>query len=323
MPPWLTIMVLVAVSIVPACSTTSDGSRGTNEASVAGDGARWPFWPEFVRVHPLTRFTVGADEGDGLTLECRLEFRDTDGVPCRCFGSVRVVVRAGAAPGQDGGERSGSLPGRTPSTTEASGDAGEGDGPAADGRSLARSEAPGFETSSSEKSSPEASGSEASSSGTSGSARSLDGLASSNEPGRSEAINRIEDNRRPDELFRPAGSAGVGPMEGPVGAIKTTEPTEPKEPTWPTEASDVLPRPIDARTGFLVGGTLGDGLEEWVIDLGEGAVNRRYFDDVLQTYLLRLRVDHLELGSAVEVAVEYVGRDGQVARDERRVEVDR
>ena len=47
----------------------------------------WPYWPEKMRIHPLTRVVAGETEGS-LFIEARLELLDPDDIPTRGKGQV-------------------------------------------------------------------------------------------------------------------------------------------------------------------------------------------------------------------------------------------
>ncbi len=53
----------------------------------------WPFWPEALRIHPLTRLAVDAKSGLSI-LEVRLEFLDPEGHTTQGVGQVRIDLAA-------------------------------------------------------------------------------------------------------------------------------------------------------------------------------------------------------------------------------------
>ncbi len=55
-----------------------------------GDGS-WPFWPQRVRVHPLTQFVTDRKTGHEL-LEVRIEFFDGWGHTCKAFGGIVIEI---------------------------------------------------------------------------------------------------------------------------------------------------------------------------------------------------------------------------------------
>ncbi|MEE8155618.1 MAG: hypothetical protein V3T53_11755 [Phycisphaerales bacterium] len=77
----------------------SDGptSLGPNSSWI-GDTqtSDWPFWPEALRIHPLTRLAVDAKSGLSI-LEVRLEFLDPEGHTTKGVGQVRIDLAAGGS----------------------------------------------------------------------------------------------------------------------------------------------------------------------------------------------------------------------------------
>lgn len=75
----------------------SDAQRpaGLNSSSLGDDQTDgWPFWPEALRIHPLTRLTVDAKSGLFI-IEVRLEFLDPEGHTTKGVGQVRIDLAAG------------------------------------------------------------------------------------------------------------------------------------------------------------------------------------------------------------------------------------
>ncbi len=56
----------------------------------------WPFWPEALRIHPLTRLAVDAKSGLSI-IEVRLEFLDPEGHTTKGVGQVRIDLAAGGS----------------------------------------------------------------------------------------------------------------------------------------------------------------------------------------------------------------------------------
>ena len=77
----------------------SDGPTpaGLNSSSL-GDAqtSDWPFWPEALRIHPLTRLAVDAKSGLSI-IEVRLEFLDPEGHTTKGVGQVRIDLAAGGS----------------------------------------------------------------------------------------------------------------------------------------------------------------------------------------------------------------------------------
>ncbi len=57
----------------------------------ASNGVAWPYWPQAMRVHPLTRIMQDPASGQ-LMIEARIEFTDRDGVTSRSFGDLRLEL---------------------------------------------------------------------------------------------------------------------------------------------------------------------------------------------------------------------------------------
>ena len=89
---WLGTIVLVA----SGCATSTGGASSGGGRSVVNPGQRsntgWPFWPQQMRVHPLSQFVKDRQTGNFL-LEVRLEFSDPYGHTCKAFGEVVIALR--------------------------------------------------------------------------------------------------------------------------------------------------------------------------------------------------------------------------------------
>ncbi len=79
-----------------------DPSEGTTPAGLNSSWladaqtSDWPFWPERLRIHPLTRLAV--DTGSGLSIiEVRLEFLDPEGHTTKGVGQVRIDLAGGGS----------------------------------------------------------------------------------------------------------------------------------------------------------------------------------------------------------------------------------
>jgi hypothetical protein len=58
-------------------------------AQSAGDTAAWPYWPQRMRVHPLSQLVTDRDSGR-LLIEARLEFLDAEGHSAKAVGQVLI-----------------------------------------------------------------------------------------------------------------------------------------------------------------------------------------------------------------------------------------
>ena len=66
-----------------------DGPAGASSPSLDGESVRWPFWPDALRIHPLTRLTVDTRTGQAI-IEVRLEFLDPEQHTTKGVGQVRI-----------------------------------------------------------------------------------------------------------------------------------------------------------------------------------------------------------------------------------------
>ncbi|MHC4129103.1 MAG: hypothetical protein ACYSUA_13210 [Planctomycetota bacterium] len=87
---------LVWVCAAGGCATdtmaSSDGSGPVLKpppGQEIGPDAPWPFWPQRMRVHPLSQFVTDRDSGD-LLIEARVEFVDVGGYTCRAVGLIDI-----------------------------------------------------------------------------------------------------------------------------------------------------------------------------------------------------------------------------------------
>jgi hypothetical protein len=54
-----------------------------------GPDAPWPFWPQRMRVHPLSKFVTDRGTGE-LLIEARVEFVDPSGDTCKTVGIIDI-----------------------------------------------------------------------------------------------------------------------------------------------------------------------------------------------------------------------------------------
>lgn len=52
---------------------------------------RWPYWPRELRIHPLTRLVVDAEQKP-LYIEARIEFLDPEGHTSKACGELRLEI---------------------------------------------------------------------------------------------------------------------------------------------------------------------------------------------------------------------------------------
>jgi len=74
----------------------SAGGPDTFVESEAGPilDARWPFWPEQMRIHPLTMRSVDPDSGRPI-IEARIELTDSVGDTTKCVAQFRLELYEG------------------------------------------------------------------------------------------------------------------------------------------------------------------------------------------------------------------------------------
>jgi len=86
------LSLFITMTVVAGC-TPSEGSGTLSTSRVDVDSevpeGDWPYWPNSMRIHPLTRFVREAST-DRLSLELRVEFLDFDGHTSKAFGRVRI-----------------------------------------------------------------------------------------------------------------------------------------------------------------------------------------------------------------------------------------
>ena len=79
-----------------------DPTDGATPAGMTSSGlgdaqtSDWPFWPQALRIHPLTRLAVDAKSGRSI-IEVRLEFLDPEGHTTKGVGQVRIDLAAGGS----------------------------------------------------------------------------------------------------------------------------------------------------------------------------------------------------------------------------------
>jgi hypothetical protein len=82
------LLLLLALSSVAGCGAPPGA---VIDRSGSGSDASWPFWPQRMRIHPLTRITVDPTSED-LVIELRLEFTDRDEVTTRAVGQAYLAL---------------------------------------------------------------------------------------------------------------------------------------------------------------------------------------------------------------------------------------
>jgi len=96
--PWvLCLATMLTILLVAAgCASSIGGASSSGRGSVVNPGQRsnegWPFWPQQMRVHPLSQFVKDRQTGT-LLLEVRIEYSDAYGHVCKAYGEVVIALR--------------------------------------------------------------------------------------------------------------------------------------------------------------------------------------------------------------------------------------
>lgn len=87
------LLVALAGGCAPQASGPggSPANRSGGSGAASGEHAVWPFWPEHMRVHPLTRLASDPQTGRPI-IECRIEFQDADGQTSKAVGQLTLQV---------------------------------------------------------------------------------------------------------------------------------------------------------------------------------------------------------------------------------------
>ncbi len=89
------LCLCTALLIQAGCASTStrrDPSLGPVSVPVGTvNDTGWPFWPNGMRIHPLTQFVNDRQTGE-LMIEARVEFTDPYGHTCKAFGQIELAL---------------------------------------------------------------------------------------------------------------------------------------------------------------------------------------------------------------------------------------
>ena len=101
---------LAAILLLQAgCATTPGRSSAGGGTPVVNPGQQsntgWPFWPQVMRIHPLSQFVKDRQTGHFL-LEVRVEFSDPFGHTSKAYGEI-VIALHDARPAFDDNEIAG------------------------------------------------------------------------------------------------------------------------------------------------------------------------------------------------------------------------
>ena len=83
--------MLMSLGCDNAPNTMPPGTTGSDSRPLDVPELPWPFWPDRMRVHPLT-YIVDDPLAGQTVVEARLEFFDPDGHTTRCLGVARVEL---------------------------------------------------------------------------------------------------------------------------------------------------------------------------------------------------------------------------------------
>ncbi len=92
--PWF-LCLGAFVLVAAGCATGTGRAASGGGGSVVNPGQRsntgWPFWPQRMRIHPLSQFVKDRQTGNFL-LEARIEFIDPYGHTCKAYGEVVIAL---------------------------------------------------------------------------------------------------------------------------------------------------------------------------------------------------------------------------------------
>jgi hypothetical protein len=86
---WLAVVLAATVATGCKPDEASSPSPAALRTPDEGASARWPFWPETMRLHPLTRLVLDVDSGDAV-IESRIEFLDREEDTTKGWGRLRI-----------------------------------------------------------------------------------------------------------------------------------------------------------------------------------------------------------------------------------------
>jgi hypothetical protein len=96
---WACAMTGCAPSTVPSIDADGGPRREPPPDREVGPDAPWPFWPQRMRVHPLSQFVTDRSSGERL-IEVRIEFTDTNSNTSKAVGLMDIELHDGDAPPQ-------------------------------------------------------------------------------------------------------------------------------------------------------------------------------------------------------------------------------
>ncbi len=104
------VLCLCLMLLIPAgCATSPGGSSSGGGSTVVNPGQRsntgWPFWPQQMRIHPLSQYVKDRQTGNFI-LEARVEFSDPYGHTSKAYGEI-VIALHNARPSLDDKEIAG------------------------------------------------------------------------------------------------------------------------------------------------------------------------------------------------------------------------
>ena len=81
--------ILVAAAAGGCVTSGPDGHRDSPPRNYRVADGEWPFWPQRMRIHPLSHFVKDRSSGD-LLLEVRIELFDPEGDTCKAVGRMDI-----------------------------------------------------------------------------------------------------------------------------------------------------------------------------------------------------------------------------------------
>lgn len=87
------VWCLAVLAVAGGCASSGPRSRGVESTvqRATDPDARWPFWPQSMRIHPLSHFMRHRDTGK-LLIEARIEFTDAEGDTSKAAGVIDLQL---------------------------------------------------------------------------------------------------------------------------------------------------------------------------------------------------------------------------------------
>lgn len=88
----------IALAALPGCQPASTGNAGSSRPGTVAEVVQWPFAPESIRVHPLSRIKFGPGDSKPQ-VQGRVEFLDQDGFSTRGVGTLKIILAGSSGSG--------------------------------------------------------------------------------------------------------------------------------------------------------------------------------------------------------------------------------